>query len=289
MFKIGFMPNGNMLAWEPERLCECIKSAGYDAIELQAPLFCGEGKTEEDRKRLVRAVENSGLVVSEAVLQRDFVVDDDDGRKKNIEYVTENMLIAADMGVRTVNVFTGPEPWVQNPLVINKHISQTKAWDMVFEAFDEIVPLAEKNNIDVAVENVFGMICHDFYTNMYLNALYDSPRLGVNFDPSHDVLYGNTDMEFLIGAWGKARIFHVHLKDAVGIPEMGKHLFPLLGEGAVDWKTFFSEMKNIRYEGIMSVEFESFAYLNSVLGGRFEEAAGLSRKIIAALTEGMVL
>ena len=282
MFKIGFMPNGNMLEWEAEKLCEYIKSAGYEAIELQPPLFCG-GKTEEDRKRLGRAVEKSGLVISEAVLQRDFVLLDQEARKANIAYVMENMLKAADMGVHTINVFTGPQPWIQNPLIVNKHISQTKAWDMVFEAFDRILPIAEKNEINIAVENVFGMLCHDFYTNMYLNSHYNSPRLGVNFDPSHDALYQNTDMKFLIEGWGKDKIFHVHLKDAVGIPETGKFLFPLLGEGVVDWGVFFSEMKNIGYEGVMSVEFESFAYLNSVLGGRFEESAALSRKIIAAL------
>jgi len=282
MFKIGFMPNGNMLGWEPERLCEYLREAGYEAIELQPPLFCG-GKTEKDRKRLTIAAEKSGLLISEAVLQRDFVVADEGAQKANIEYVAENMRIAADMGIDTVNVFTGPEPWAQNPLIVNKHIAQKKAWDMVFEAFDRILPVAEKNNVNVAVENVFGMLCHDFYTNMHLNRHYDSPRLGVNFDPSHDALYGNTDMEFLISGWGKDKIFHVHLKDAAGIPEMGKFLFPLLGEGSVDWKAFFSEMKKIGYDGAMSVEFESFAYLNSVFGGRFEESAALSRGIIAAL------
>ncbi|MCL2813251.1 MAG: sugar phosphate isomerase/epimerase [Oscillospiraceae bacterium] len=284
MFKIGFMPNGNMLGWEPEKLCGYIKNAGYEAIEVQPPLFCG-GKTEEDRKRLRRAAEQNGLVISEAVLQRDFVMTDDGARAANIEYVKENMLKAAEMGIQTINVFTGPAPWVQNPVVVGTHITQKKAWSMVFEAFDCILPAAEKNNVNIAVENVFGMLCHDFYTNMHLNRHYDSPRLGVNFDPSHDALYGNTDMEFLISGWGKEKIFHAHLKDAAGIPEMGKFLFPILGEGVVDWKAFFSEMKKIGYEGAMSVEFESFAYLNSVLGGRFEEAAGLSRKIIAVLME----
>ena len=283
MFKIGFMANGNMLGWEPERICACVKNAGYDAVEVLPPLFCGEGKSENDRKRLAKAAQASGLVISETVLQRDFVIPDKEARSENIAYVTENMAKAAEMGVFTINVFTGPEPWTANPLIVNKHIAQAQAWDFVFEAFDRILPAAEKNGVRVAVENVFGMLCHDFYTNMYLNSHYGSPLLGVNLDPSHDVLYGNTDMKFLIDGWGKDKIFHVHLKDAAGIPEMGKFAFPIIGEGFVDWKTFFSEMEKIGYEGCMSVEFESFAYLRAVFGGRFEEGATISRHAISKL------
>ena len=283
MFKIGFMPSGNMLAWEPEKICGYIKNAGYDAVELLPSLVCAEDKTENDRKRMARAAEENGLVISEIVLQRDFVLTGKDAREANIEYTVKNIKTAADMGVFTVNMFTGPEPWVNGPLIIDKNIPASKAWEFVFEAFDRILPAAEKNGVYIAVENVFGMLCHDFYTNMYLNTHYDSPRLGVNFDPSHDALYGNTDMKFLIGGWGVDKIFHVHLKDAAGIPEMGKFVFPIIGEGVVNWKEFFAEMKNIGYEGCMSVEFESFSYINAGLGGRFEESAGLSRKIIANL------
>ena len=287
MFKIGFMPNQKMLGWEPEKLCDYVKEAGYEAIELQAQLVCAEGKTEKERKRLLCAVEKSGLVISEIVLQRDFVLTEKEAREKNIEYVIKNMQTAADMGVDTVNVFTGPEPWVERPLIINKNISSSQAWGYVFEAFDRLLPVAEKTKTRLAVENVFGMLCHDFYTNMYLNNHYSSCWLGVNLDPSHDVLYSNTDMKFLVLGWGKDKIFHVHLKDAAGIPEMGRFIFPIIGEGQVDWATFFAELQNIGHEGCASVEFESFAYIKSGLDGCFEKSAELSRRVISNLMEGI--
>jgi len=285
MYKIGFMPGGNMLGWEPEKICDYIKNAGYDAIELTLPLVCADGRSDADRKRIVRAAEKSGLVISEIVLQRDFVVLDANERNATIEYLIRNMRTAAEMGVDTVNMFTGPQPWLAQPLIINKNISATQAWDWVFEAFDRILPVAEENKIKIAVENVFGMLCHDFYSNFYLNKKFNSSWLGVNLDPSHDVLYGNTDMKFLINGWGKDKIFHVHLKDAVGIPVMGQFVFPIIGEGVVDWKEFFSEMKNINYNGCMSVEFESFIYLKNGLNNNFELSAELSRKMIAKLME----
>lgn len=280
MFKIGFMPNRNMLGWEPERLCEALKTEGYEAIELQAPLVCGEGKTDADRRRMARAAEQNGIVISEIVLQRDFVLTDRDKRDANIGFVIENIPRAAEMGVDVINLYTGPEPWAADLVVVNNNVSAAQAWDWVYSAFDRILPVAEKYGVRIAVENVFGMLCHDFYTNMYLNRHYDSPWLGVNFDPSHDVLCGHTDMRFLINGWGKEKIFHVHIKDAAGIPVMGRFLFPLIGEGVVDWPSFFSEMRNIGYEGCMSVEFESFAYLETVMEGRYEDALALSMKSI---------
>ena len=40
-----------------------------------------------------------------------------------------------------------------------------------------------------------------------------------------------------------------------------ENLFPVLGEGFVDWKSFIAAVEEIGYEGVMSVEFESFKYL----------------------------
>ena len=92
---------------------------------------------------------------------------------------------------------------------------------MVLSSFDKFVTVAEKYGVKLAVENVWGMLVHDFYTNSYLQSKFNSKYLGVNLDVSHDVLYGNTDVKFLVKAWGE-KIFHVHLKDAVGVPELGR-------------------------------------------------------------------
>ena len=172
---------------------------------------------------------------------------------------------AAAIGVDTVNLYTGPEPWLPEPLKIGA-VSMTDAWGMVFGAFDTLVPCAEKNGVKIAVENVWGMLAHDLYTNKFLIGHYDSDNLGVNLDPSHDALYGNTDPAFIVKSWGK-KIFHVHVKDAVGVAEPGKFVFPLLGEGVVDFKAFFGALEEIGYDGCASVEFESWAYRANVLGG----------------------
>lgn len=95
----------------------------------------------------------------------------------------------------------------------------------------------------------------------------------MNFDPSHDVLKGNFDIGWIVRAWGKDRIKHVHLKDAVGVQEDGLFLFPLIGEGRVDWPGMLTALKEIGYAGYLSVEYESFTYHANVLKGDTVEAA----------------
>jgi sugar phosphate isomerase/epimerase len=158
-----------------------------------------------------------------------------------------------------------------------------EAWGMVFDAFDTILPAAKKHDAVIALEPVFGMLAHDFYTAKFLIDHYQSPNIGLNFDPSHDILSGNYDTGWMIRQWGKETIKHVHLKDAAGIAENDRFIFPLLGEGKINWRSFKEAMREIGYQGVMSVEFESFAYLANILDGSMEEAAGISMDCVKKL------
>jgi sugar phosphate isomerase/epimerase len=107
----------------------------------------------------------------------------------------------------------------------------------------------------------------------------------VNYDPSHDVLVGIEDVSWVIGQWAaRKRIKHVHLKDAAGTAEGERFLFPMLGEGRVDWRAFFVALHETGYEGDMGVEFESFHYYDTVLGGDLESAARISMEQIRLLS-----
>jgi sugar phosphate isomerase/epimerase len=140
------------------------------------------------------------------------------------------------------------------------------AWDLVISAFDELITAAEKENVILAVEPVFGHLVHDYYTLMELFRKFDSPNLRVNFDPSHGILYQN-DTGWAIRQLGD-KIVHCHLKDAVGRPGglPGETFqFPLLGEGEVPWSEFKISLDEIGYSGYLTVEFESFNYYQQVL------------------------
>jgi sugar phosphate isomerase/epimerase len=273
--KIGFMPNGSYNGKSVEEVCQSLKKIGFEAVEWTQEFASPRNKSISELKELVKTSQKYGLEISEIVVQQDLIVLDENVRRDNINYIKECINAYGRIGVGIINLFTGPIPWVRHPVVVGRDISQGAAWDMLFKAFDEILPLAEKEGVVLAVENVWGMLCDDFFTNKHLIDHYRSPYLGVNYDPSHDIIAGNTDTGWIVRNWG-SNIRHVHLKDAVGVSQDGKFVFPLPGEGNVDWKGFMSGLDEIGYKGPMSIEFESFGYVAKVLKGDWEKAAEIA-------------
>ncbi len=273
--KIGFMASLGFASMEPEEVSRTLSEIGYKAVGWTLAHLDPRKTSVGDIKKIVALTRQYDMEVSEVVVQQDLVVLDENIRKKTIDFVVQCIQSFSEAGIKTLNLFTGPRPWKSDAPRIGEDITEGKAWDMVYEAFDLFVPQAEKFKTNLAVEGVWGMLCHDYYSTRSLIDNYDSTYLGVNLDPSHDVLAGNLDVGWIVKNWGD-KIKHVHLKDAVGIQSPGKFIFPLLGEGNVDWTSFFKALKEIDYDGYMSVEFESFKYYEQILGNDIRKAAVLS-------------
>ena len=105
-----------------------------------------------------------------------------------------------------------------------------------------------------------------------------SKNLGLNYDPSH-LMFQLIDYYPLIKEF-KDRIFHVHAKDAEVFEDklkwygiFNKLLNPKHGEGywryrmpglgQVDWGRFIKELKDIGYDGVISIEHEDPLYEGS--------------------------
>jgi len=273
--KIGFLASLGFASMEPEEVLKTLSEIGYKAVEWTLTHLDPRKKSVEEIKRVVDLTKQYDMAVSEVVVHQDLVVLDENMRKKTTDLVLQCIQTFSEAGITTISLLTGPSAVESDAPRIGKDITEGKAWDMVFEAFDAFVPQAEKFKMNLAVEGVFCMLCHDYYSTRNLIDHYDSDYLGVNLDPSHDILAGNLDVGWIVKNWGN-KIKHVHLKDAVGIEVLGKFIFPLLGEGNVDWTSFFSALKEIGYDGYLSVEFESFKYYEQILGNDIKKAAVLS-------------
>ncbi len=273
--KVGFDVCLGFTAMEPEEVLRTLSEIGYKAVEWTLAHLDPRTKSVKEIKQVVDLTKQYDMEVSEVVVQQDLVVLDENMRKKTTDFVLQCIQTFSEAGITTINLFTGPKAWQSDAPRIGKDITEGKAWDMVYKAFDIFVPQAEKFKVNLAVEPVFCMLCHDYYTTRPLIDNYDSDYLGVNLDPSHDVLAGNLDVGWIVKSWGN-KIKHVHLKDAVGIQVPGKFIFPLLGEGNVDWTSFFKALDEINYDGYLSVEFESFKYYEQILGSDIKKVAVLS-------------
>jgi sugar phosphate isomerase/epimerase len=282
--QLAYMASLRFGSWEAADVARCLTGLGYRGIEWTMAHFDPRTHSDDQIPAMVEATKDAGAEVSEVVVQLDFVTFDEDVRADRVAHVAECIDAAARHGIGTLNLFSGPAPWDPNAPKLGKDISEGQAWDLVFKAFDELVPAAEEKGVKLAVEAVFGMTVRDYYTTIPLVQRYESPQLGLNFDPSHYELYGN-DVPWAIRQWGD-RIFHVHLKDCVGVPgglPGETFTFPLLGEGRVDWSGVFAALDDIGYEGYLSVEFEAFSYYRTVLKGDPAKAAELSMEQCLAL------
>lgn len=207
--------------------------------------------------------------------QQDLVTDPVGG----LERTKRAIDVAADRGVPTVNVLTGPNLWEEGA----ERRYDERAWADALRSLEAACAHAEPHGVNVALEPCWGTLTHDVAS--LDRALAEVP-CAVNLDPSHFVM-GGDDIPAAVRRWGD-RIVHVHLKDAFGVPgiEGEDFLFCLLGEGKVPWPEFFAALDDIGYHGPLSVEFEAYRYLDQVLGGDPAKAAALAMEQVRALVPG---
>ena len=284
---VGYFLNLDQGDMTDEQVVQMLASIGYQCIEYGLNHLNPRSKSSAQLRELVDMTEANGLTVSEWVVQREFVHHDDSVRRDELDFTAECIRAAGDLGIGVVNCFTGPAPFmgIGSP-TLHQDISEGTAWGMICGACDEIIPIAERAGVRIAVEAVYGMVCRDYYTLAELMRRYDSDHFGVNYAPSHMALHYNT-VPWTIHQLAD-RIFHCHVKDVAGVP--GKILgdtfvFPFLGEGRVDWPGFFDAMKAIDYRGCLSVEYEAFDYYDVTLKKDLSRAAELFYQDYQSLNE----
>jgi len=283
--QLAYMASLGFASWPPREVVRTLHKLGYAAVEWTMAHFDPRNHSAADIAALVAVAADEGLAVSEVVVQQDLVSLEPAVRRDRRDHLRQCIEAAAQAGIGTLNLFSGPAPWDPGAPKLGRDISEGAAWDQVLDAFGELVPLAEAAGVRLAVEAVFGMVVRDYYTTLPLLQAFDSPALGLNFDPSHYQLYRN-DVPWTVRRWGLRRIFHVHLKDCVGVPgglPGETFTFPLLGEGALDWPACLGALDEIGYTGYLSVEFEAFSYYSRVLRGDPVAAARLSMEQCRAL------
>lgn len=288
-FRFGF----NAFWWEKlwdekniSQVVDCLRRLGYQAVEYKETSFNPNAKLENEFKRAVRVTKESGLEVSNFVILRDAA--DPDSREKTITDVTNCIRACVFAGVDKLNLITGGMPPEvssdKDKWWLPKEPALTKSWDSVFACFEEFLKVAEECKVYLVVEACVGQMAHDYYSTLELMKRFDSEYLALTFDPSHYLLYRN-DIPWAIRQWNN-KIKHVHLKDAVGHSgQFGiDFLFPILGEGAINWTQFFEALSDINYQGVISAEFESFKYMDEVIGNNPIKAAELTMQSIKSLT-----
>jgi sugar phosphate isomerase/epimerase len=167
--------------------------------------------------------------------------------------------LAPKLGVNLVGALTGfPTPGKSRLKTIQEDVP---------EHLNPMTKLAKEAGVRIMFENWYAT---NFQNLEHFEALFTvcpDANLGLNFDPSHldwqEIDYIDGVREF------KDRIFHVHAKDVwvnptrrarVGSNGDGWWRYVLPGYGRIRWGEFITTLRQVGYDGVLSVEHEDDAF-----------------------------
>lgn len=148
---------------------------------------------------------------------------------------------ASAIGCPIVRVFGGNLP---------EGMDRPQALAVVAPALTEACRVAADSNVTIGLET-HDAWCRGDEVAMLLEAV-DHPALRVIWDAHHSYRHGETPASS-VAAVGE-HIAHVHLKD--GFFRGGKIDYTLFGDGDLPLLGFLQELKDIGYEGMLSLEWE---------------------------------
>ncbi len=246
---------------------------GFEGIELgiASQGVLTHNTSQAECEEIVREAEKHGLEISGVASGESWTTsptaNDEDVRLKIIDFTQKALQITHWLGSDAylfvpgaVEVFFLPEAEV---------IPYDVCYQRASEAISQLVPVAEKLGVAIAVENVWNKFLlsplemREFIDN------FNTSQVGVYFDVGNVLLTGYPDQWIRILG---SRIKRVHIKDfklSVGNADG----FVDLLEGDVDFEAVKQALSEINYDGYVTAEMIPFT------PGRPEKTAAAMKKI----------
>ena len=239
-----------------ERALEGIASTGVSRVELcaslgscdhAAPESLGRGASDKLRGLLTKY----GLTAVAYSGHTDLTTQE--GMKAGLA----RLQLAANMGI---SLFITPMPpfFVDSPIkgqLTMPPDADPNAEQFAIENAVRLADLADKLDVQMCIE--FGLWGFGRITGQHYLALLERmkrPGLGINFDAAATTLFNEnalpTKEDISVLA---SHLSHFHLCDRSST-DMGKWDFCPVGEGAIAWNPFLTELDRVGYKGHVSVE-----------------------------------
>jgi len=272
------------------KVVEMIRPLELQTVELGAGNYPGTAHcptnellaSKPKRDELKALLKGEGLQISALSCHGNCLHPDAAFAKSCQEAQTNTIKLAAELGVKTVIDFSGcpgssdkdTKPnWVTCAWPPDFLDVLNWQWEKkVIPYWTKQAKFAKDNGINVGFEMHPGFVVYNTETMLKLRKECGA-NLGANFDPSHLFWQGMDPCES-VKALGKA-IFHVHAKDSRVDPQNTavngvldtKHygdeakrswIFRTCGYGhSLEWwKDFFSTLRLVGYDGVISIEHE---------------------------------
>lgn len=227
-------------------------SIGLDGVELLDMYW---KDVEQELPKVKQLLSERNLMVSAYDISNNFVKISEDERKNEIQKVYNGIDIAKKLNTNVVRIFSGD-------VSENVSFEQGKSW--IIECLKECANYAEEQGIILGIEN------HGYFAGrsdqvIELIEAVGSTHVRSTLDTGNFLLVDEEPSHAVTAL--KKYVSHVHFKDFVNVgKDYEGHAFRSLsgdkfigtvaGEGKVDLHHVINELKNVNYQGWLSVEYE---------------------------------
>jgi sugar phosphate isomerase/epimerase len=280
--------------WEPpyEDCIRRVASLGFRAIELIAwnAGYLTDYYTPQKIADLRACLDGEGLALSQFVhTPHDLSHPDPARRAAAVEDWKRAVAVGAALGSPIVNMVAA-HPFamrdaVEIPRITTKPLVQMYAtrntpvgadWDRNFAdyvtALRACAEACAAAGTAMTVEPHPGRYLANHDGALRLIEHVGHPAMGINFDPSHTFPVGDFP-NITVHRLGR-HIRHLHVSDNDGVTNV--HWRP--GEGKIDWRAMFAALKEVGYDGVVSIELED---VPGVSRGPNSAAPGVFRNVTA--------
>ncbi len=274
-----------------EGALDAAKELGFETIELGAGNFAGKKdcnpgellKDETSLKKFVKEVEKRGLIISALNASGNTLHPDKNYAEENTHDLEKAVELAGKIGVTVVNTFGGcpgadesskTPNWITCPWPPYYADAIKWQWDEKIVPFwSKMAKKARKFKVKFGFEMHPGDSIYNPEALLLLREKVGMEEISCNLDPSH-LFWQGIDPIVAIRRLGSA-IVHVHAKDCRvdksvvefrGVLDW-KHYSDILnrawtfrtvgyGHSLEFWNDFFSMLRAVKYDGVISIEHE---------------------------------
>lgn len=231
-----------------------LSKIGYNGIEIlcDIPHAYPENLTNSDINELKQLLSKLKISISNLNAFTLFAIGDThhpswiendiESRKMRIDHTLDCIELARKLGVSNISTEPGGP-------VNSQGLSEKELFRIFENGINEVLKTAENENVTVLVEPEPGLLIENSEQFIKFIKNFDSKHIGLNFDIGHFFCVGEDPSQVIYKLSEYVR--HVHLED-IAADRTHHHL--MLGEGAIDIESMFKSMKDIGYEGFITIE-----------------------------------
>jgi len=240
---------------------EFVKAEGFTSMQLRLdPAKLDDAAIGSIKDK----IERSGIYVSSLAVDGNHIEADPAAREKQNRYTIACLELCGKLGIPNIGGQSG---------TIKGSPLQQQVDEIVKVYTEKYFPVCEKNKVRILWEPYAGgpnVATGPVGWEALFKAFQGSPHVGLQFDPSHLVWQMMDPVQAARDFADK--IYDVHLKDCEilwhllrrgGINPVNNQRWwrwRVPGNGAVDWKGFFSVLAENGYTGAMNIENEDEFY-----------------------------